>query len=249
MSLALFQQWIYGNLESFGKSLDFEAANIVRIIVAGNSVRASPEIRQKSLMTRQPESTLTLKAVKAVDELIAGWSKSVNVDLMPGEFDPSNFMLPQQSMHHCMFPQSAPCGAFKGVPNPFQCEIEDRTILGTSGQNISNIQNFSKVSDPLEALRSVITWGHLAPTSPDTLSCYPYYDRDPFVMKTCPHILFAGNTNEYKTDIHVGSSGQKTRLVCVPSFAKTQSVAVVNIRTLECQNLCFQINGFNEIEE
>lgn len=249
MSLTLFQQWIYGNLETFGKHLDFEAANIVRIIVAGNSVRSNLEVRQKSLALRQPESELTLKAVKAVDEILAGWSKSVNVDIMPGEFDPANFMLPQQPLHHIMFPLSAPCGAFQSVPNPYECKIEDRLILGTSGQNVSNVQNYSKINDHLEALRSIYVWGHLAPTSPDTLSCYPYYERDPFVIKTCPHILFVGNTKDFQTDLHIGSDGQKTRLVCVPSFAETQSIAVVNLRTLECRKLSFKMNGFSDIEE
>lgn len=50
-------------------------------------------------------------------------------------------------------------------------------------------------------------------------------------------------------DKNAGSSGQKTRLVCVPSFAKTQSVAVVNLRTLDCRQLSFRLNGFEDIEE
>lgn len=205
MSLELFQQWMYGNLAGIDNNVDFEAANIVRIIVAGNSVRTSMEMRQKTMSMRQPESVLTLKAVKAVDELMAEWTKSVNVDLMSGEFDPSNFMLPQQPMHHCMFPSSASCGAFKCVTNPYECKIEDRVVLGTSGQNVSNIQKYSNIVDALDVLRSIARWSHIVPTSPDTLSCYPYYNKDPFVINNCPHILFAGNTSEFQTDMYSGS--------------------------------------------
>lgn len=210
MSLDLFEQWMYGNLGGIDNSADFEAANIVRIIVAGNSVRTLMEVRQKTMSMRQPESVLTLKAVKAVDELMAEWTKSVNVDLMSGEFDPSNFMLPQQPMHHCMFPSSAPCGAFKCVTNPYECKIEDRLVLGTSGQNVTNIQKYSNIEDPLDALRSIARWSHIAPTSPDTLACYPYYNDDPFVIKNCPHILFAGNTNEFKTELYSGAPFHST---------------------------------------
>lgn len=204
MSLELFQQWLYGNLIGGDSSSDFEAANIVRIIVAGNSIRTSMEVRQRSIVMRQPESMDTLRAVKAVDELMCGWSKSVNVDLMAGEFDPSNFMLPQQPMHHCMFPSSAPCGAFKGVTNPYECVIEDRLVLGTSGQNVSNILKYSNIDGPLNALRSIAEWSHIAPTSPDTLACFPYSNEDPFVIKNCPHILFAGNTSEFSTELYEG---------------------------------------------
>lgn len=248
MSLHLFQQWLFGNLESFKHSLDFEAANVFRVVIAGNSVRTSMEIRQKTMVIREPESELTLRAVKSVDELMAVWSKSVHVDLMPGEFDPSNFMLPQQPLHQCMFPKSGGCGAFKSVTNPYEFTVEDRLILGTSGQNITSIQKYSNIDDPLEALKLVTKWGHLAPTSPDTLACYPYVDIDPFIIKNCPHILFAGNTKEFQTDLVTGSKDKRIRLVCVPSFIETQSVAVVNLRTLECKQLSFRIDGFDEVE-
>lgn len=205
MSLELFQQWLYGNLPNNNKEFDFEAANVVRVIVAGNSVRTTMEMRPKSILMRQPESLVTLQAVKAVDELLHGWSQSVNVDIMPGEFDPSNCMLPQQPMHHCMFPSSAPCGAVQCVTNPYEFYIEDRLILGTSGQNVTNIQKFSHIEDPLDVMKSIAKWSILAPTAPDTLPCYPYYDNDPFIIKMCPHVLFAGNASQFKTGIYEGS--------------------------------------------
>lgn len=77
-SLELFQQWLHGNLPFVNNDPDIEAANIVRVIVAGNSVRTSMEVRQRSILMRQPETTLTLQAVKAVDELLSEWTKSVN---------------------------------------------------------------------------------------------------------------------------------------------------------------------------
>lgn len=204
MSLELFQQWLYGNIDSFNKSVDLEAASIVRIIVAGNSVRSSFEIKQRSNATRQPESEITLRAVNSVDEILSGWVKSSPVDLMSGEFDPSNFMLPQQPMHHCMFPKCSRSKNFRGVTNPYDCRIADRSIIGSSGQNVLDIQRYSKIEDSLEALKSSLIWSHIAPTSPDTLPCFPYYEKDPFVIDECPHVYFVGNTNEFKTDLYQG---------------------------------------------
>lgn len=204
MSLELFQQWLYGNLPNNDKDFDFEASNVVRVVVAGNSVRTSMEVRPRTILMRQPESTVTLQAVQAVDDLLAGWSESVHVDLMPGEFDPANCMLPQQPMHHCMFPNSRAIGAFQCVTNPYEFHIEDRLILGTSGQNVSSVQKYSQIEDTLDALHSIAKWSILAPTAPDTLPCYPYDDNDPFVIKQCPHILFAGNTPEFRTGVFEG---------------------------------------------
>lgn len=206
LSLELFQQWLYGHLTNVGMDFDFEASNVVRVIVAGNSVRTSMEVRPRSILMRQPASDVTLQAVKAVDDLFCSWSQSVNVDLLAGEFDPSNCMLPQQPMHHCMFPNCAPLGSFQCVTNPYEFYIEDRLILGTSGQNITNIQKYSQIDDSMDALKSIAKWSILAPTAPDTLPCYPYYDEDPFIIKECPHILFAGNAPQFETTIYEGIS-------------------------------------------
>lgn len=221
MSLELFQQWIYGNLDTFDNTFDWESASIVRIIVAGNSIRSSLEIKQRSNLTRQPESENTLKAVNSVDELLSNWIKSVKVDLMSGEFDPSNFMLPQQPMHHCMFPKCAQSLNFRGVTNPYDCEIAGRTILGTSGQNVHDIMRYTKIDDPLEALKSCLQWGHIAPTSPDTLPCFPYYDKDPFVMEHCPSVFFVGNVSEFKTELHEGRIFELNTILDCSSMIKT----------------------------
>lgn len=230
MSLELFQQWIYGNLPNAFSEPDFEASNIIRVIVAGNSVRTTSEHRPKTLLMRQPESVSTLQAVKSVDYIFNCWSKSVKVDLMPGEYDPSNCMIPQQPMHGCMFPESSANSYFKCVTNPYELEIEDRLILGTAGQNVSNIQKYSNIDDPIEVLKSIVKWSILAPTAPDTLPCYPYTDDDPFIIKRCPHILFAGNTTEYGTTLYEGKSSK------FKTF--NQTISTVN------HNLCIHIFRF-----
>lgn len=103
-----------------------------------------------------------------------------------------------------MFPESSANNYFKCVTNPYELEIEDRLILGTAGQNVSNIQKYSNIEDPIEVLKSIVKWSILAPTAPDTLPCYPYTEDDPFIIKRCPHILFAGNTTEYGTTLYEG---------------------------------------------
>lgn len=49
---------------------------------------------------------------------------SVDIDLMPGEFDPANYTLPQQPLHKCMFPQASRYPTFQTVTNPYDLSIE-----------------------------------------------------------------------------------------------------------------------------
>lgn len=204
LSLDLFQQWIYGNVE-ISDGQDLNPSNVVRLVIAGNSIRASPPKQQKnmsSLTLRTFDTKDMQNSLELLDELLASLAQSVEVDLMPGEFEPSNHMLPQQPFHHCLFPKSAVNRAFNGVPNPYQFEIEGRLILGTSGQNINDIRKYTTIDDPIECMKSTLKWSHVAPTCPDTLPCYPYFDVDPFIISQCPHVYFsAQNDGNFRTEV------------------------------------------------
>lgn len=30
------------------------------------------------------------------------------------------------------------------------------------------------------------------------LGCYPFYQKDPFIMEECPHVYFSGNAPSYQ---------------------------------------------------
>lgn len=236
-SLNLFQYWLRGNLLKAGEPRK------MRVIIAGNSVKSSEEKRLPSLQSRPNESKDVVDAMHALDEWFAAWSSFINLDVMPGAYDPANFMMPQQPFHSCMFPKAAKHENFQSVSNPYVCSVDDALVMGTAGQNVNDMLRNTGLEKPLEALRCTLKWGHLAPTAPDTLACYPYLDCDPFVIRDCPHVYFVGNCDEFSTQLHEGSQGQKTRLVCVPRFAKTQSIVVVNLENLDCHEVCFDCNG------
>lgn len=183
----------------------FDPKNVVRVIIAGNSTRSCAPKKPKnvnSLNLRLVDTKGMVESVRTFDEALFHLSQSVSVDLMPGEYDPANVMLPQQPFHHCLFPKSSVNRALTAVPNPYQFQVEDRLVLGTSGQNIKDIMKFSTMDDPLECMKNTLRWSHLAPTCPDTLPCYPYYDQDPFVITECPHVYFAAHeSNVLLTEI------------------------------------------------
>jgi DNA polymerase II small subunit/DNA polymerase delta subunit B len=42
-------------------------------------------------------------------------------------------------------------------------------FLGTSGQNIDDLEKYSEAKDKLEFVERTLRWRHLAPTTPNTL--------------------------------------------------------------------------------
>jgi DNA polymerase delta subunit 2 len=82
---------------------------------------------------------------------------------------------------------------------------------------------------------------HLCCTAPDTLACFPYVDRDPFIIRESPHVYFAGNQAQFAQG-KVEAHGFSTTLVSVPAFAKTGIIVLVNLETLQCTPLQFDMS-------
>eukprot|EP01018_Ginkgo_biloba_P029266 Gb_31965 [translate_table: standard] len=211
-------------------------AQTVRVVIAGDSVDM-----QQSLLAGQPlaskDQTRLAEPIKELDLALTQLAAAMPVDIMPGVNDPANFSLPQQPLHKCLFSGASAYNTFVSATNPHQFDLDGVSFLGTSGQNIDNLEKYSDAKEKLDFMERTLKWRHLAPTAPDTLGCYPFTDRDPFVIDVCPHVYFCGNQKTYASRLLKGSEGQVVRLVCIPSFFETGTAVVVNIRNLECHLL------------
>ncbi|KAL8144198.1 hypothetical protein V2J09_017230 [Rumex salicifolius] len=214
------------------------AAEIVHVVVAGNSLEMPHEHLSGQNLTSKDLSKLS-EPINELDILLTQIVSGVSLDIMPGENDPANFALPQQPLHRCLFPGASAYNTFKSCANPHEFELDNVRFLGTSGQNITDMDKYSEAKDTLEFMERTLRWRHLAPTAPNTLGCYPYTDRDPFLIERCPHVYFVGNQDRYETRLLNGSEGQLVRLVCIPKFSETGTAVVLNLRNLECHALTF----------
>ncbi|EXC04788.1 DNA polymerase delta small subunit [Morus notabilis] len=132
---------------------------------------------------------------------------------MPGSDDPANFSLPQQPLNRYLFPGSSAYNTFRSCTNPHCFELDNIRFLGTSGQNIDDLEKYSKAKDKLEFMERTLKWRHLAPTAPNTLGCYPFTDMDPFLIEICPHVYFVGNQDKYDTRL-LTAEHEKSRMPC-----------------------------------
>lgn len=129
LHLKLFLDWVIGFMGNTD-SQD-QARKIARVVIAGNSVRSEPERKKNtSLVAPVVESNETFNAVKTLDGVLCQLVRVVNVDLMPGQFDPSNHLLAQQPMHKCMFPRASEYGTLNCVTNPYEFEVNGFRFIG-----------------------------------------------------------------------------------------------------------------------
>jgi len=93
----------------------------------------------------------------------------------------------------------------------------------------------------VDVLTNCLYWRHLAPTCPDTLASYPFYELDPYVLDCAylPHVLFSGGSRAF------GTRWVGTRIIAVPDFAATATAVLVNTAspTLEVQPVRFAVGA------
>ncbi|PLW48755.1 hypothetical protein PCASD_03195 [Puccinia coronata f. sp. avenae] len=242
-------QWLNG--EVGGEEERGLARSVGRLVIAGNLTRvpSAAETTTTNGQSKEPMGKLKRSGYEPVlpaastmdraDQLLS--QLAVPLDLMPGPNDPTIQSLPQQALHRCLFPKASALESppLNG-PNPWWAEIGGATFLGTSGQNLDDIYKYVGHEDRLKLATEMLEWSHIAPTAPDTLHCYPFRERDPFVLSRLPHVYFIGNQPQFETRVvehGPAENRSKTRVVLVPRFSRSPVVVLVDPVSLQCHSL------------
>lgn len=221
-----------------------EASQIVKLIVAGNCI--SKKIRDQAADDSSAQSNQWAKKQKTnIADIMAkadSWlfqiGKFIEIDIMPGELDSTSYLLPQQEFHVGTLPKCSILKTVRCLTNPYSASINGIHIMGCSGQTVDSIRSYSGFEEALDILKQKLIWGHLAPTAPDSLISYPFADKDPFILKQSPHILFTGNQNHFNTQTFKNND-QDVRLISVPSFEDKLTCVLVNLKNLKCDYMAF----------
>jgi len=240
--LELAVSWLTG--EGGDMTEQERMSKIERVVVAGDSLAEETRDNDAGVaryLTKNKDAN-SIDAVNALDGILARMADSVQLDLMPGPNDPANQSLPQQPLHKCLFPKTGVYPTFHNVPNPYHFSVSggELEVVGSSGQNLQDLMSNTDLEDPVEGLACLLRWGHLVPTSPDTLGCYPFPDADPFVIDRKPSVFFAANQKAFGQRLIENDDGTRTLCLAVPKFSETGEVCLVNTRTLECETISFK---------
>ncbi|TKY88537.1 hypothetical protein EX895_002525 [Sporisorium graminicola] len=253
LSMQLLVEYLTGEL---GEDADrVSSANIVAAVIAGNSLAPPTRNEEEDKPKRygQDQPTYSSAPTLALDQLLTDLCSSMPVHLLPGERDPASVAVPQQPIHFALLPRSGRFDSLQRHTNPAWIPLGERKLLCTSGQNIDDIFKYVDETDEarVEMAMRTLEWGHVAPTAPDTLWCYPFKSSDPFVLKHRPDIMVVGNQPAYASAVYnfdddEGEDTQKEeqgtgcRVVLVPEFARTKEVVLVNLSSLETKLVCIE---------
>lgn len=251
----LLVDFLNGNI---GDDTMFEiTSRISRLVIGGNSIDGCDELRLKDKVKLDPSDHVKVSdtsnvntaanCMRQLDRVLTAIADTIDVELMPGEADPSNSFLPQQPLHPITLRESSKRTSLRLVTNPYEFTVSpasrqraqppadsssSTSIFVTSGSNVDDMMRQSRWASPLDALATSVECGCACPTAPNSLVCYPFQDMDPFLFSATPHVLVACNQREYATSyrtIPSTSGSVECRLVTVPSFSKTGVVVLVDV--------------------
>ncbi|WBW74974.1 DNA polymerase delta small subunit Cdc1 [Schizosaccharomyces osmophilus] len=241
--------YLRGALPSMSSS--FDPTSIKRFMILGNCLAPAMEISDSST----PSVPVGKKKVKRygydtssynpnptiqLDAFLHQLCSVVDVTLIPGPYDYSTNILPQQPLHPALL-QNAKAwigSSLQTTTNPTWLSIHNNLTLASSGQNIDDLRKYHPYKSSLQLMENTILWNHITPTSPDTLWCYPFTDRDTFVMDELPNLYLCGNQPKFGTKM-IQSQSKSVRLVSVPEFRKTGIITLINLKNLDVRALVF----------
>ncbi|KAF7965129.1 hypothetical protein HWV62_45531 [Athelia sp. TMB] len=194
-------------------------------------------------------------------------ARALPVHVLPGAADPAGAILPQAPFPRALFGAAARAGvacetnpAWVRLAAPAPSSTPARTVLAHAGQPLDDLCKYLPDAPRPTAARlalaaSTLQWRHMAPTAPDTLWCHPFLDRDPFLLGARPDVYVAGCQPAFGTRF-IRADGEKgegkkgggegaegTRIILLPSFARTGLLVLLNLRTLRVRRVRFGVRG------
>ncbi|TYJ55337.1 hypothetical protein B9479_003951 [Cryptococcus floricola] len=237
----LLVEWLMG--EAGGEDDRLAGSRIARLVLVGNSLTTPVKGEDDKKVTKFSTSNkpqFPNHPTKSLSALLHDLlSTSLPINLIPGPSDPAGATLPQQPLPRILFGGKAKTEGLECETNPTWMEVGGKSILALGGQTIDDIFKYLPGDSRLAMAKRTLEWRHIAPTAPDTLWIYPFPDADPFILKHRPDFYVIGNQPEFETTV-VGDD-DPTRIILLPSFAKTGTLALVCLETGECKTLEFEV--------
>jgi DNA polymerase delta subunit 2 len=220
---------------------------IENIIISGNIIYTpdDADLVEKGSFLKTDLNNRVYKIIlqnyTEADTYISSLCNTVHVHLMPGVNDNSSSFFPQSAINNIMLPKSSAYDSFHPTTNPYKFKIDQRSYLGTSGQNIENIKKYTNISkNSTDLLEKTLEWGHLAPSAPDTLRTYPFHENDPLIIKEYPEVYFTGNQKTFETKL-ISINEKPIRLISIPQFCETGSIVLLDTETLNIEEFRFKV--------
>ena len=244
------------NRNNINEELKNYSSKIKKVILVGNSLNTKEkELENKIIMDNpNPSSQEINKNILdnfiSLNNFLNYVSNYTCIDLMSSSDTNDNLLYPQNPLNKILFSENIKNINFQTlnlVPNPYffkiklQKDNKDKFFIGTSGENIKIIKQYSCYEDNIHIMKKNLEWRHLCPISPNYLNLYSSDNNsDPLLLQELPDVYFtSSNEINFKFEKTIIDNKQII-LISLPDFSKTSKCFLYNY-----ENDTYKIIDFN----
>lgn len=138
----LLAEWISGMAGN--REVQAEQASVVRVIITGNSISSSPQKKDQDYLVNAADNTEALAQISGAIEKLDSWLDEIlghcSVTLVPGQHDPTNYMLPQKPLHRLILRKSFRFIIFVFIQHSFRLALVFFNIFFDAVLNIGSFK-------------------------------------------------------------------------------------------------------------
>ena len=225
------------NRNNVNNELKHYSNKIKKIIIVGNSLNTEEKvlenkiINDKSRPSSQEINSNILSNYISLNNFLNFVSNYIIIDLMPSSDTNDNLLYPQHPLNKLLFSENVKSinyNVLNLVSNPYffkiklQSENKYKYFIGTSGENIKIIKQYTCYDNGIHIMKKNLEWRHLCPINPNYLNLYSYDNQtDPLLIQELPDVYFtSSNEIDFKFE-KVFIDNKQIILMSLPDFSKT----------------------------
>ena len=157
---------------------------------------------------------------------------------MPSSDSNDNLLYPQKPLNKLLFSENNKNinnFVLNLVTNPYffklklNSENKEKYFVGTSGENINIIKQYSCFENNIDIMKKNLEWKHLCPINPNYLNLYsPDNNSDPLIIQELPDVYFtSSDEKEFKYE-KIYLNNKQIILMSLPDFSKSAKCVLFN---------------------
>ena len=226
------------------KELKNYSNKIKRIILLGSSLNTNEKaiekkiIKDNSSVSSQEINNIILDNYIALNKFLKLISNYIYTDLMPSSDSNDDLLYPQKPLNKLLFSENNKNinnFVLNLVTNPYffklklNSENKEKYFVGTSGENINIIKQYSCFENNIDIMKKNLEWKHLCPINPNYLNLYsPDNNSDPLIIQELPDVYFtSSDEKEFKYE-KIYINNKQIILMSLPDFSKSSKCVLFN---------------------
>ena len=246
------------NRNNINNELRNYSNKIKKVILVGNSLNTiEKEFENKIILDNSRPSSQEINN-KILDNYISlnkflhFVSNYTMIDLMPNNDSDDNLLYPQNPLNEVLFMENIKnikYNILNLVSNPYffkiklQNENKYKVFIGTSGENIKIIKQYSYYNNNIDIMKKNLEWRHLCPISPNYLNLFSIDNQtDPLLLQELPDVYFtSSNEMDFKYEKIIIDNKQIV-LMSLPDFSKTSKIVLYDYENDKYKIIEFNFN-------